>query len=133
MFYVSLSPSWLVSWASHHGLNSISISTCRLRGVDRSTFIGHISYVPIQWVSCVLGVLDPPIRKGNGVFSLDIASFILALSLLEIGFGVVISYSILVSIRLGRLYSYCLVSWSRGVLGEGGGTREEQRGEEELK
>ena len=107
----------------------MAIATSWFRGIHRSAFIGDISYVPIERVSCVLGVLDPAIRKSNGVFSLDISSCVLTLSLLEISLRVVISYSILVSIGLGWegfLHGY-------GVLWEGGGEAEKEGRAQELK
>ena len=124
------SPASLVNWSSHHS-HSMAIATSWFRGIHRSAFIGDISYVPIERVSCVLGVLDPAIRKSNGVFSLDISSCVLTLSLLEISLRVVISYSILVSIGLG--WEGFLHGHRHGVLGEGGGEGEEEGRAQELK
>merc|ERR1719427_1855958 len=75
--------------------------------VDSSSFISHISNIASITISLVSNMLGTAIRKSNGVRSLGISSTITGLSSVESGVGVVISYSIGVSvggdlIRVGR-------------------------------
>ena len=71
--------------------------------VDRDTLIGHIGNISIVVVSGVLDVLGPAIGKGNRVGSSNSTSAISSLSSVESSLGVVISNSILESIRCGLL------------------------------
>merc|ERR1719431_628482 len=89
-------------------------------------------WVASRAISLVSNMLGTAIRKSNGVRSLSISSTITRLSSIESGVGVVISYSIGVSvggdlIRVGRL-SVSLNNWgmvsrssmdNRGMVGRG--------------
>jgi hypothetical protein len=91
----------------------MSVSSSGLWGVDRGTFIGHLSNKSIVVVSSVGGGLDSAIRKSNGVRSGNFSLSILSLSLLEVVLRVVISYSILIGKWLrGKLL---LLVRSRGI------------------
>jgi len=75
--------------------------------VDSSAVIGDISNIASIAISLVSNMLGTAIRKSNRVRSLGIASTITSLGSVEVGVGVVISYSIGVSvggdlIRVGR-------------------------------
>ena len=78
----------------------MSVSTCRLWGVDRGTFICNLSNKSIVVISSVGGSLDPAIRKGNGERSCNLPFSILGLGLLEVSLRVVISNTIFISIWL---------------------------------
>jgi len=70
--------SSLVDWGS------MAISSCRLWGIDSSTFIGHLSNKSVVVVSSVGGGLDSAIRKSNGVRSRNFSLSILSLRFLEV-------------------------------------------------
>merc|ERR1712123_157249 len=79
---------------------SVSISSCRLRGVDRGALVGHLSNKTIYMISSVGGGLDTTVREGDGEGALDKSIGILGLGLLEVSLRVVISHSILIGKRL---------------------------------
>jgi len=70
--------SSLVDWGS------MAISSCRLWGIDSSTFIGHLSNKSIVVVSSVGGGLDSAIGKSNGERSSNFAFSILGLGLCKV-------------------------------------------------
>merc|ERR1711935_159504 len=83
----------------------MAISSCRLRGVDGSALVGHLSDETIGVVGSVGGGLDAAVREGDGVRAGNISVLILGLSLLEVSLRVVIRHSILIGIRLrGQLH-----------------------------
>merc|ERR1711892_1551647 len=94
--------SRLIDGGSFNQGRLVAISLCRFWGVDRGTFIGNFSNISIDRVSSVGGGLDTAIRKSNCERSSNISGSILSFFLLEVGVGVVITYSILVSLGLGR-------------------------------
>jgi len=129
----SLSCVFLTSIGRDRG----SLVRCRSIWVDSSSFISHISNIASIAISLVSNMLGTAIRKSNRVRSLGIASTITCLSSLEVGVGVVISYSIGVGvggdlIRVGRgsMDNRGMVSWgsmdnggsmdNRGMVGWGG-------------
>jgi len=123
--FFSLSSARLIrrSWSNNNrlisrsrGNHSMSISTSRLRGVDRGALIGHLSNKAIVVVSSVDGGLDTAIREGNGEGASNFSLSILSLSLLEISLRVVISHSILIGIRLrGQLLYRSIGNRGRGI------------------
>ena len=89
------------------------VGRCRLVGrggvvglslrVMRLSLVGDISNISVVVVSGVLDMLGPAIRKSNAVGSSHGTVAISSLSSVELGLGVVISNSILESIRCGLL------------------------------
>jgi hypothetical protein len=73
--------------------------------VGSNTLIGDISNKAVVVVSSVPHMLDPAVGKGNRVGPDDITDSISRLGSVEVGLGVVILDSILVSVRLPRLRS----------------------------
>ena len=66
------------------GRGSMAISSCRLWGIDSSTFIGHLSNKSIVVVSSVGGGLDSAIGKSNCERSSNFTLGILGLGLCEV-------------------------------------------------
>ena len=102
------------------GRNRGSLVRCRSIWVNSSSFISHISNIASIVISLVSNMLGTAIRKSNRVRSLSIASTITCFSSVESCVGVVISYSIGVSIggdliRVGRGSMD-----NRGMVGRGG-------------
>ena len=107
----------------------MTISSCRLWGIDSSTRVGNFSNKSSLMSGCVGGGLESAIRESDGEGSSNISVGILGLSLLEVSLRVVISYSILISIWLGSKLLHRFVCRGRGILGgsysqEGGGGQE---------
>jgi hypothetical protein len=73
--------------------------------VGSNTLIGDISNKAVVVVSGVPHMLDPAVGKGNWVGPNDITDSISRLGSVEVGLGVVILDSILVSVRLPRFRS----------------------------
>merc|ERR1719483_2032821 len=103
--------SWLVS------RSSMTISSCRFWGIDSSTRVGNLSNKSSLMSGCVGGGLESAVRKSNGEGSSNISVCILGLSLFEVSLRIVISYSILISIRLGSKLLHRFVYRGRGILG----------------
>merc|ERR1719347_2459064 len=94
----------------------MSISTSRLRRIDRGALIGHLSNKAVVVVSSVGGGLDTAIRESNGEGASNLSLSILSLSLLEVSLGVVISHSIFIGIRLrGQLLYRSIGNRCRGI------------------
>ena len=70
--------------------------------VYRFSLVGDLGHVPSDRVSCVLGGLDPPVRKGYHEGSLDLAIGILRFCLGKVGLAHVILDTVLVSVGLPR-------------------------------
>jgi len=109
-----------LSFLTSIGRDRGSLVRCRGIWVDSSSFIGHISNIASIAISLVGNMLGTAIRKSNRVRSLSIASTITCFSSVESCVGVVISYSIGVSIggdliRVGRGSMD-----DRGMVGRGG-------------
>ena len=111
----------------------MTIASCRFWGIDSSTRVGNLSHKSIGVISSVGGGLESAVRESDGEGSSNVSTSILGLSLLEVSLRVVISYSILISIRLGSKLLLLVrgrgVCWGRGVLGgsygqEGGAGQE---------
>jgi hypothetical protein len=109
----------------------MTISSCRFWWIDSSTRVGNLSNKSSFMSSSIGGGLESAVRESNGEGSSNIAVGILGLSLLEVNLRVVISYSILISIRLGSKLLHRFVCWGRGILGSGYG--QEGCGGEKLK
>ena len=90
--------------------------------VDRDSLVGDLSDISIVVVRGVLDMLGTAIRKSNRVRSSNNTGTISSLSSIEVSLGVVISNSILVSVRfvlaLGLNISGSMVdrSISRGMM-----------------
>jgi len=92
--------------------------------VDSSSFIGHISNITSITISLVVHVLETAIRESNGIRTLSIASTITSLGSVEVGFGVVISYSVGVGVWGGFIgIGRGMISWgsvdNRGMISWG--------------
>jgi len=91
--------------------------------VDWDTLIGNISNITIVVVSGVLDILGTAIRKSNSVRSRNNTISIRGFSSVESSLGVIISNSILISVRLrGSLFLNIrgrLVGGGRGMVGRG--------------
>jgi len=89
--------------------------------INRNSFISDVSNISIVMISCVLYVLSATIRKSNRVRSCNKTISIRGLSSIEVCFGVIISYSILVSIRFRGLLFFDIRGWlvsrGRGMVG----------------
>ena len=83
--------------------------------------VGHLRHEPVDMVCRVGGRLDPAVRQGDREGTLNIATGILGLRLLEVGLAVVVGDTIFVGEGLGR--QLLLDIGDGGVLGgdEGGG------------
>ena len=79
----------------------MSVSLLGLWGVDWGALVGDISDESVDVISGVGGGLDSAVRKSNHEATRDETVGILCFCLLEVGLAVVISHSVLVSIRLG--------------------------------
>ena len=77
------------------------ISTRGRRGEDRLSGVGDLGDEAVGVVGGVGGGLDPAVGKSNHEATRDETVGILCFCLLEVGLAVVISHSVLVSIRLG--------------------------------
>jgi len=116
---VSLSVSFVfwclfpLSFLTSIGRDRGSLVRCRGIWVDSSSFIGNISNIASIAISLVGNMLGTAIRKSNRVRSLSIASTITGLSSVEVGVGVVISYSVGVSVGGG------LIGVGRGMVSRG--------------
>merc|ERR1712152_109396 len=95
----------------------------RGRAIGRSSRVGHIRDKAIVVISLVVDGLDAAIRKIDRVRSLDIASSIIGLSLVEGSTRVVISNSIVVAVgrHLSKVRGSIASSMSnnRGMVGVG--------------
>ena len=84
-------------------LHSLSVVS-RGRGVGGGgrvlglSVIGDLGNVAVVVVDVVVDVLDPAVRKSNGVRTLPLASSIIRLSSVEVGVGVVVSDGVLVGV-----------------------------------
>jgi len=91
--------------------------------IDWDTLVGNISNITIVVVSSVLDILGTAIRKSNSVRSRNNTISIRGFSSVESSLGVIISNSILVSVRLrGSLLLNIrgrLVGRGRGMVGRG--------------
>ena len=83
------------------GGGGVSVSLLGLWGVDWGALVGDISDESVDVISGVGGGLDSAVRKSNHEATRDETVGILCFCLLEVGLAVVISHSVLVSIRLG--------------------------------
>ena len=83
------------------GGGGMSVSLLGLWGVDWGALVGDISHESVDVISGVGGGLDSAVRKSNHEATRDETVGILCFCLLEVGLAVVISHSVLVSIRLG--------------------------------
>ena len=79
----------------------VAVSLLGLWGVDWGALVGDISHESVDVISGVGGGLDSAVRKSNHEATRDETVGILCFCLLEVGLAVVISHSVLVSIRLG--------------------------------
>ena len=79
----------------------MAVSLLGLWGVDWGSLVGDISDESVDMVSSVGGGLDSAIGKSNHEATGNKTVGILCFCLLEVGLAVVISHSVLVSIRLG--------------------------------
>ena len=97
-----------VSWSSMDSL-----------GVGSSAFVGNLSDIAVVVVDVVVDMLNPAVRKSNGVRSLSDTVAIVRLRSLEVGFAVVISHGVVVGVG-GNLISIGLNGMiGRGVVGGG--------------
>ena len=84
-------------------LHSLSVVS-RGRGVGGGgrvlslSLISDLSDVAVVVIDVVVDVLDPAVRKSNGVRTLPLASSIIRLSSVEVGVGVVVSDGVLVGV-----------------------------------
>ena len=67
-------------------------------GVLSLSLISDLSDVAVVVIDVVVDVLDPAVRKSNGVRTLPLASSIIRLSSVEVGVGVVVSDGVLVGV-----------------------------------
>ena len=67
-------------------------------GVLSLSLISDLSNVAVVVIDVVVDVLDPAVRKSNGVRTLPLASSIIRLSSVEVGVGVVVSDGVLVGV-----------------------------------
>merc|ERR1719150_1662680 len=79
----------------------VAVSLLGLRGVDGGSLVGDISDESVDMVSSIGGGLDSAIGKSNHEATGNKTVGILCFCLLEVGLAVVISHSVLVSVRLG--------------------------------
>ena len=79
----------------------MAVSLLGLWGVDGGSLVGDISDESVVVISGVGGGLDSAIGKSNHEATGDKTVGILCFCLLEVGLAVVISHSVLVSVRLG--------------------------------
>merc|ERR1712025_56168 len=79
----------------------MAVSLLGLWGVDWGSLVGDISDESVDMVSSVGGGLDSAIGKSNHEATGNKTVGILCFCLLEVGLAVVISNSVLVSVRLG--------------------------------
>ena len=83
------------------GGGGMSVSLLGLWGVDWGALVGDISDESVDVVSGVSGGLDSAVGKSNHEATGNETVGILCFCLLEVGLAVVISHSVLVSVRLG--------------------------------
>ena len=116
----------MVSGGGLVGGGGVAVSLLGLRGVDGGSLVGDISDESVDVVSGVGGGLDSAVGKSNHEATGNDTVGILCFCLLEVGLAVVISDSVLISIRLrGELL------WGIGSGGAiGGGAGSESCGEE---
>ena len=67
-----------------------------LLGIDRLPLVRDLGHVPMDWVSRVLGGLNPPVRQSYHEGSLDLSVGILRFSLGKVRFGDIVLHSMLV-------------------------------------
>ena len=79
----------------------VAVSLLGLWGVDGGSLVGDISDESVDVVSGVSGGLDSAVGKSNHEATGNETVGILCFCLLEVGLAVVISHSVLVSVRLG--------------------------------
>ena len=97
MFNLSVvSGGWLGSVSG-----GMAVSLLGLWGVDGGSLVGDISDESVDVVSGVSGGLDSAVGKSNHEATSNETVGILCFCLLEVGLAVVISHSVLVSVRLG--------------------------------
>ena len=113
----------------------MAVSLLGLRGVDGGSLVGDISDESVLVISSVGGGLDSAVRKSNHEATGNDTVGILCFCLLEVGLAVVISHSVLVSVRLGGELlrhvgsggSVCGRSGSKSCGDEGGGNEDLKR------
>ena len=113
---------------------SVAVSLLGLRGVDGGSLVGDISDESVDMVSSVGGGLDSAIGKSNHEATGNKTVGILCFCLLEVGLAVVISHSVLVSVRLGGELLWGIRS--RGSIGGRSSSEscgDESGGDEDLK
>ena len=112
----------------------MAVSLSRLGRVDWGALVADLGDEAVDVVSGVLGGLDSTVGESDGEASGDNTVGVLGLGLLEVGLAVVISDSVLISIRLrGKLL---LNIWSGGTISWGSSGEScghEGRGNEDLK
>ena len=116
------------------GRGSMTVSLLGLRGVDGSSLVCDISNETVDMVSGVGGGLDSAVGKSNHEATGNDTVGILCFCLLEVGLAVVISNSVLVSIRLGGKLLRSI--GSRGSIGGRSSSEscgDESGGDDELK
>ena len=116
------------------GGGGVSVSLLGLWGVDWGALVGDISDESVGVVGGVGGGLDPAVGKSNHEATRDEAVGILSVCLLEVCLPVIISHTVLVSIRLGGK----LLAYIRSIRGSISGRSsskscgDESRGEDDL-
>ena len=113
----------------------MAVSLLGLRGVDGGSLVGDISDESVLVISSVGGGLDSAVRKSNHEATGNDTVGILCFCLLEVGLAVVISHSVLVSVRLGGELLYWGIR-SRGSIGGRSSSEscgDESGGDEDLK
>ena len=113
----------------------MAVSLLGLWGVDGGSLVGDISDESVDMVSSVGGGLDSAIGKSNHEATGNKTVGILCFCLLEVGLAVVISHSVLVSVRLGGELLYWGIR-SRGSIGGRSSSEscgDESGGDEDLK
>ena len=123
----------MVSWGWGLVSGGVSVSLLGLWWVDWGSLVGHISNKSVDVVSGVLGGLDSAVRESDHEGTSNNTISILGLCLLEVGLAVVISDSVLISIRLGWELLLSIGSW--GAIGWGSSGEScghEGRGNEDL-
>ena len=99
---------------------SISVASRRFCRVLSCALVGDLGSEPVLSVRGVRGGLYPPVGKGDGEGSLDVAVGVLRLLLLEVAVVLVIRHGVLVAVGLGRLVGRG-VDWGRVGGGRGVG------------
>merc|ERR1712080_208661 len=104
--------------------SGVSVSTLGLWGVLSLSGVGDLGHEAVVVISGVGGGLDTAVGESDGEGSGNVSFGVLALSLLEVGLGVIVGYSVLVGERLRGEFLWFVsrsrvVGWGRGAVGWG--------------